>query len=116
MPAAEVVDTAPPRPRRPIWETETRFPNLRFDTGDVVIWLNDNPENTLVIHSEVLIAASPYFAGLKTAWVDDTVKILKHPNSGQDTRVKTYGLKWVAQDSAMTLDSNVRTLNRGTLI
>lgn len=67
---------------------------LRFEGGDTSIALGHDVDDHLLLHSEVLKAASPFFeAGMKACWnQEEEPKKISCPDGGEEVQIFRYAL------------------------
>lgn len=84
------------------------LPDLRFESGDLVIKLSANPKDWLLVHGEVIAANCPVIAAiLSPAWADHAnLDSIKHPTTGENVMVRTLALKQV--EGTYFLEGKVR--------
>lgn len=91
---------------------EDGLPWLQFEDADVCIKLGKQPNDWLLVHSEVLAATSPYFArAFSETW--GKRKDVHHPVTGHIVRLKTRALKLV--DDSYLLEGQVSAPRNVTL-
>ncbi|OQN96677.1 hypothetical protein B0A48_17317 [Cryoendolithus antarcticus] len=68
-------------------------PSLQFDKADVLIKFGDDPVDWLLLHREVLRAASPVFkAAFSDDWVSMKSTVVNHPSSSRNVEVAVLAL------------------------
>ena len=80
---------------RPEYDQGCNLPDLRFETGDLIIKLSNDREDWLLVHSAVVAASSPMLAAsLSSAWAECAqLDTIKHPVTGEDRQVRSLALK-----------------------
>lgn len=81
---------------------------LRLKDGDVIIALGPDEEDHLLLHSNILKAASPFFeANMKTCWSSDKLPAkIVDSSTGKETEVFRYRLE--VSNRTATLQLKVR--------
>ncbi|KAM0690047.1 hypothetical protein Q7P36_008814 [Cladosporium allicinum] len=79
----------------PDYDPGCNLPDLRFETGDLIIKLSNDREDWLLVHSEVVAANSPMLAAsLSSAWAECArLDKIKHPATGEERLVRSLALK-----------------------
>ena len=79
----------------PDYDLGCNLPDLRFETGDLIIKLSNDREDWLFVHSEVVAANSPMLAAsLSSAWAECArLDKIKHPAAGEERLVRSLALK-----------------------
>ena len=79
-------------------------PSLRFDTGNVIIKLGEDPTGWLLVHKHVIQATIPVLShALDEGW--NRQEIIKDLKSNEDHKVYSFALKCV--DNAWLLEGRV---------
>lgn len=67
---------------------------LRFKGGDVIVALGPEIGDHLLLHADVLKAASPFFeASMKACWDQNAEpKTVTSPTSGEEVKIYKYSL------------------------
>lgn len=83
------------------------MPALQFETGDLMIKLSRDPEDFLLIHSELFASYSPVFrTSCSPAWAQSSPPdIIQHPITRQKVPIRVLALKKV--DDTLVLEGRV---------
>jgi hypothetical protein len=102
-------DYGPLTLRKADYSRDLELPDLRFETGDLIIKLSNYREDWLLVHSEVVAASSPMLAAsLSAAWAETAQRdTIKHPTTGEERLVRSLALKQV--DGTFFLEGRVCT-------
>ena len=92
------------------------LPALRFESGDLVIKLTNDPRDWLLVHSEIVAASSPVLAAsLSRAWAQYAhLDSIKHPSTGENVLVRTLALTQV--EGTFFLEGKVFTDSNSPLV
>jgi hypothetical protein len=102
-------DYGPLTLRKADYSRDLELPDLRFETGDLIIKLSNYREDWLLVHSEVIAVSSPMLAAsLSAAWAETAQRdTIKHPTTGEERLVRSLALKQV--DGTFFLEGKVCT-------
>lgn len=81
---------------------------LQFETGDLMIKLSRDPEDFLLVHSELFATYSSIFrASISPAWARSSPPdIVQHPITREKVHIRVLALKKV--DDTLVLEGRVR--------
>ena len=75
---------------------------LRLEGGNIIVKLGDGPQDTLILHGDVLAAASEHFAARLNSSHWEPTRVVKHPKTGEDVRVFEYHLVQIENTYCLT--------------
>lgn len=83
---------------------------LQLEGGNVIIKLGDGARDTLLLHSDVLAAASEHFAARLNSSHWEPTHVVEDPKAGEEVRVFEYHLVQIEDTYCLTDEvSNLRS-------
>lgn len=75
---------------------------LQLEGGNVIIKLGDGPHDTLIVHSDVLAAASEHFAARLKSTHWEATRVVRDPKTGEGLKVFEYHLVQIEDTYCLT--------------